>query len=91
MVEKGETGRGRESESHGSKSGGWGEDQSVRTIPHALHQWWPEIVYFLPPLLECCCNESLETVACIRSTFWIIFCLARPCDPIQRIMCKIQS
>jgi len=29
MVEKGETGRGRESESHGSKSGGWGEDQSV--------------------------------------------------------------
>jgi len=38
MVEKGDTGRGRESESHGSKSGGWG-DQPVRTIPHALRQW----------------------------------------------------
>jgi hypothetical protein len=68
MVEEGDTGRGRGSESHGSKSGGWGEDQSVRTIPHALRQWWPEIVYFLL-LLECCCNESLETVACIRFTF----------------------
>jgi len=69
MAEEGETGRGRGSESHGSKCGGWG-DQSVRTIPHALRQWWPEIVYFLLLLLlECCCNESLETVACIRFTF----------------------
>ena len=93
MVEKGETGRGRESESHGSKSGGWGEDQSVRTIPHALRQWWPEIVYFLLLLLlllECCCNESLETVACIVLPSES-FCLARPCDPVQRIACRIKS
>lgn len=63
MVEKGDTGRSREWESWKYERWVGRRDQSVRTIPHALRQWWPEIVYFLLLLRECCCNESLETVA----------------------------